>query len=217
MPGQAERASSGSSSSSEEAHRTTIVLRPPLTNPLTIIRRMMATYCEIIIASDQKGTAGRPQKTSASPSLFLKFKKKKQSSRLKLESERINSFLLLCEGRPRITAVHECLHREEHRVKHSVRSNFITHARKTTFPASLSNSCKPASDARGVSTCFINAREFCELPGKVRAYVAFCHTSRVPSGLTHTRSPRWGQASATSPSPKQPKTSANTWHRLKKL
>lgn len=136
--GRAEMASSGSSSSSEVAHRTTIILRPPLTDPLTITRQMIATYCEIIIASDPNGHsrqahiyAKHVRKRNPQP-LPRRFEVA-ESLHLEVAGERIKQILLLSDRQTGMTAMYEkeCLHREEHHVKQtlSVRCYFITHAR----------------------------------------------------------------------------------------
>lgn len=119
-------------------HRTTIILRPPLTDPLTITRQMMATYCQIIIASD-------PNVHSRQAHIYAKDVRKRNPQplhrRFKVAEclhsegagERIKQILLLSDGQTGMTAMceKECLHREEHPVKQtlSVRSHFITHAR----------------------------------------------------------------------------------------
>lgn len=138
MLGRVEMASSRSSSSSEVAHRTTIILRPPLTDPLTITIQMMATYCQIIIASDPNVHSGKAhiyakdvRKRNPQP-LPRRFKVA-ECLHLEGAGERIKQILLLSDGQTGMTAMceKECLHREEHPVKQplSVRSHFITHAR----------------------------------------------------------------------------------------
>lgn len=105
------------------------------------------------------GTAGRRTSTpemraeeSLSP---LPRCSKLKAPHLEIEGERIKLFLLLSDGRSGITAMYEkeCLRREERRVERtlSVRSHFITRARKTTFPGFLSNSCKSSERRAGSS------------------------------------------------------------------
>lgn len=122
--GRAKKASSGSSSSSKVARQTTITLRPPLSDPLTITRQMMATYCEIIIASDPNGHSRQAhiyakdvRKRNPQP-LPRRFKVP-DSLHLEFAGERIKQILLLSDGQTGMTAVceKECLHREKHPVK----------------------------------------------------------------------------------------------------